>query len=285
MMHRPEILTARTSVDDDEINPAALKTRSPLLFFGLTFALSVPFWVVGAVRQIQLLPSIPISALMIIAPVTAALILVYRENTSSGVMALLKRAFDSKRVKAKIWYVPTFLLMPCIMVLSYSVIRIAGVALPNPQFSITTTLLLFAVFFVAALCEELGWAGYVTDPLQDRYGALGGALLLGLVWAVWHVVPLWEAQRSLDWIAWWSLGTLASRVIITWLYNNTGRSVFVATLFHTMINLTWQLFPVNGAYSYYDPRVASLITLAVAIVAVIGLTGARARWLRALLAC
>jgi hypothetical protein len=44
----------------------------------------------------------------------------------------------------------------------------------------------------------------------------------------------------------------------------------VAALFHTMMNLTLQLFPTNGAYSYYDPRVAGLITLAVAVVVVIG---------------
>ncbi len=100
-------------------------------------------------------------------------------------------------------------------------------------------------------------------------GALGAALLLGLVWAVWHFIPLWEAHRSVVFIAWWSLGTVTARVIITWLYNNTGRSVFVAALFHTMINLTWQLFPVNGSYAYYDPRVAGLLTLAVAVVVVI----------------
>jgi uncharacterized protein len=113
----------------------------------------------------------------------------------------------------------------------------------------------------------LGWSGYAIDPLQDRFGALGGALLLGVVWAVWHYVPLLEAHRSLAFIAWWSLGTVAARVIIVWLYNNTGRSVFVATLFHTMMNLTWQLFPING--SYYDPRVTGLITAVVAVVLVI----------------
>jgi uncharacterized protein len=66
--------------------------------------------------------------------------------------------------------------------------------------------------------------------LQDSFGALRGALLLGAIGAVWHFIPLLEAQRSLVFIAWWSLGTLAARVIITWLYNNIGRSVFVAAL-------------------------------------------------------
>ena len=88
-----------------------------------------------------------------------------------------------------------------------------------------------------------------------------------MVWAVWHYVPLLQVHRSLEFIAWWSLGTVAYRVIIVWLYNNTGKSVFVAALFHTMIDLTWQVFPING--SYYDPRVTGLITAIVALVVVI----------------
>jgi len=57
---------------------------------------------------------------------------------------------------------------------------------------------------------------------------------------------------------------VAARIIIVWLYNNTGKSVFVAAFFHTMMNLTWQLFPVNG--SYYDPHVTGLIMVLVATI-------------------
>ena len=73
---------------------------------------------------------------------------------------------------------------------------------------------------------------------------------------------------SLSYRAWWSLGTLSYRVIITWLYNNTGKSVFVAAFFHTMMNLVFQLFPVKGSY-LFDPRVTGLILAAVAIIVVI----------------
>ena len=80
--------------------------------------------------------------------------------------------------------------------------RLMGVALLVSQFSFATVLILFVVFFIAAVGEELGWSGYAIDPLQDRFGALGGALLLGAVWALWHVIPLLEAQRSRGFIAW-----------------------------------------------------------------------------------
>lgn len=249
------------------INIVAERRRSPLRFFLVVFALSFPFWLAGALTSFQLLPALPVSALAFLCPVTAAATVVYQEHKSAGVKDLLWRAFDFQRVKAKIWYVPIILLMPCIMVLSYGVIRLLGVTLPAPQFSAGMLLALFVAFFVAALGEELGWSGYAIDPLQDRFDALWGALLLGVVWAVWHYIPLLEAHRSLTFIAWWSLGTVAARVIIVWLYNNTGRSVFVAALFHTMLNLTWQLFPING--SYYDPRVTGLITAIVAVGVVI----------------
>jgi membrane protease YdiL (CAAX protease family) len=253
-----------------DVDPSSTSTshgKSPLKFFLLVFALSIPFWLVGALTNFQFLPAIPVSALALLCAVGAASILVHHQNGLVGVEELLKRSFDFKRVKAKVWYLPTILLMPCIMVLSYVAMRLMGVQLPALQLSLLTTLTLFALFFIAAIAEELGWMGYAIDPLQERFGALRGALILGVVWAVWHFIPLLEAHRSLEFIGWWSLGTVTSRVIMVWLYNNTGRSVFVAVLFHTMINLSYFMFPISG--SYYDPRVTGLISAAVVVLLVI----------------
>ena len=266
-MYQVETVQPRSSSDDNSVKSAAPRTKSPLTYIVLTFALSLPFWVVGGLTRLQLLPALPVSALGFVCPLGAAAILVYRENGLASVLVLLKRSFDFNRVTAKIWYLPTILLMLCVMVSSYVVMRLMGVALPAPQVSFVATLILCVVFFIGALGEELGWSGYAIDPLQDRFGALGGALLLGMVWVVLHLIPLLSVQRSLTWIAWWSLSTMAYRVIITWLYNNTGRSVFIAALFHATINVTYFFFPIEG--SYYDPRVTSLIVaLTAAIIAI-----------------
>ena len=247
-------------------HPVTLQNKT-LMFFVLVFGLSVPFWVAGLLTSRQLLPALPVSALGFLCPVTAAAILVYRANGPAGVVALLKRSFDYTRVRSRAWFVPTLLLMPGIMVTSYGVMRLTGVQVPILQFSVLSALVLFCAFFIGALGEELGWSGYATDPLQDRLSALGASLLIGAVWSVWHWLPLLEADRSLAFIAWWSLDTVALRVTIVWLYNNSGKSVFVAALFHALVNLTWQLFPVNG--SYYDPRVTGLITAGVALLIVV----------------
>ncbi len=92
------------------------------------------------------------------------------------------------------------------------------------------------------------------------------SLVLGVVWAIYHYVGLAQADRSVEWTDWWSLGTLVDRVILVWLYNNTGKSVFAAALFHMTLNVTWQLFPVNG--SYFDPGVSGLISAVIAIIIV-----------------
>ena len=66
----------------------------------------------GAATGFQLFPGVPVSALMLLCPVTAAVIFVYRENRAEGVAELLKRSFDSRRIRNKIWYAPILLLMP-----------------------------------------------------------------------------------------------------------------------------------------------------------------------------
>jgi hypothetical protein len=63
--------------------------------------------------------------------------------------------------------------------------------------------------------------------------------------------------RSGDWIIWHCLSMIAMRVIIVWLFVNTGQSVFIAVLFHTMSNIPWGI--LSNYESYYDPFVTFLI--------------------------
>ena len=94
-------------------------TKSPWTFFLLVFALCLPIWLVGAVIGQQALPGIPVSSLVIVTPVLAALILVYKENGIAAMIDLLKRSFDFRRIKAKVWLVPIVLFWPGVMVMSY----------------------------------------------------------------------------------------------------------------------------------------------------------------------
>jgi CAAX protease family protein len=231
--------------------------RSPLRFFVLVFALSIPIWLIQPRDW-------PISA-SVGAPLIAALILVYREEGGGGVRRLLSRVFDQRRIRKGIWYGPIILLMPVIHLLTYGVMSLMGLPLPDePYFPFLMIPLLIVLFFILAIGEEVGWTGYATDPLQDRWSALTTGIILGLVTALWHFVPLIQMGRTPLWIAWWSLGSISIRILTIWLYNNTGRSLFAGIVFHAMNNLSFALFPNYG--SHWDPAVAGVITAIVAVI-------------------
>jgi uncharacterized protein len=238
------------------------KNKSPLQFFLLVFALSIPFWVLGVVAAdlTKILPiKLPISALMTFCPFLAAAILVYKQRKSQGVKELLQRAFDFKKIKDKRWYIPIILLMPFIALLSYGYIKIIGTMPLEPPLSFLYVFIFFFVYFMGAIGEELGWSAYAIDPLQNRYGALKASIVLGVVWAVWHIIPYYQAHQTTNWIVWQCIATVFLRIIMVWIFNNTGKSVFAMILFHTMINISPYLIPHNG--SHYDPFIFAILLL------------------------
>ena len=265
---------------DSAAKPDAFRNRSPLAFFALAFGLSFPFWLMGAAIDLQLMPGLSASVLMAFSPMAAALILVYRENKAAGVMELLARSLNFKRIKAKRWYLPILLLMPGVSVVVYGLMHWMGMPLPAPQVSVVPALLMLLAFFVGALGEELGWSGYVLDPMQARWSALRVGVTLGLVAIMWHLVPLLLLHRPPAWIAWWCLYAVAARVLIVWLYNSTGKSVCAVALFHATLNLSYMLFPIYG--SHFDMRLGALVlAFAAAVVTVVWGPRTLARYMRA----
>ena len=240
--------------------PPAPREGLPLDFLLLVLALSIPFWLLGGGR-LPIPVRLPVSALIFVNPVIAASIVTYRRHGPSGLRALFRRAADYRRVRDKRWYLPALLLYPLIMVLSYGVMRLARRPLPEPRIAWQTAPLYLLAFLVAGAAEELGWTGYATDPMQRRWGALRTGVVLGLAWSVFHLVPDIQNRQPVGWIVWQRLNTVAFRILIVWVYNNAGRSVFVATLFHAVNNVSWALFPNAG--SHYDPLVTFMVTLPV----------------------
>ncbi len=250
------------------MNTTTSTSKSPLLYFLLVFALSVPLSLAGGIIGLDLLPGVPASSLVVtFCPMIAALILVYRREKAAGAAKLLKRAFDFNLITAKVWYIPVVLLMPVVFVLSYVLMRLMGTPVPAPQFPVWLPVVMFAVFFIYALGEELGWTGYAIEPMQNRSSAVQAGIVLGLVWAAWHIIPVVQVGRSAAWIAWQCLFWVATRVLFVWLYNNTGRSAFAAAVFHSTLNVCTFLFPVNG--SFYDPRITGLIVTGVALIVIV----------------
>ncbi|MGE5652717.1 MAG: CPBP family intramembrane glutamic endopeptidase [Bacillota bacterium] len=100
--------------------------------------------------------------------------------------------------------------------------------------------------FLSVLGEEIGWRGYALPRLLSAYNWTKASLLLGVIWAIWHI-PLTLVKGSIqDLISpvWYNLDLLGSAFLFTWLAMRSRGSVFIATLFHASINTATIFLPI-----------------------------------------
>jgi uncharacterized protein len=90
--------------------------------------------------------------------------------------------------------------------------------------------------------EEVGWRGYALPILQRRYSPLASSVILGGIWGLWHLPLAWACvghQQSSDpwtYTVWFLATIIPVSCLLTWLFNATGESVLLASLFHVSIN-------------------------------------------------
>ncbi|MGW4772392.1 CPBP family glutamic-type intramembrane protease [Nocardia sp. NPDC004278] len=236
----------------------------PVLFLSLLTALSVPFFVLGAVTgglQIGAM-RLPSSAFMFVLPIIVAAVLTWRHSGGAATVTILRRAVDRPAAQLR-WYVLAALLIPVIAVVSHLLLRWSGQVDAVLPLSLTAAPVVIVMYTLAATCEELGWTAYATDPLQQRFGPTATGIGLGLYGALWHLIPLLQAGHPATWLAGWFLGTVAARVLIVWLHNQTGHGVSAAILLHTMVNVTEAYTP--GLDKSISMITTGILTTAVAV--------------------
>lgn len=80
------------------------------------------------------------------------------------------------------------------------------------------------VFLVGGGQEELGWRGFALPRLLEHVNAVSASLVIGAVWAVWHL-PLFMLEGSSQFggdFLLYLVGLLALSILFTWLYRGTG---------------------------------------------------------------
>lgn len=121
--------------------------------------------------------------------------------------------------------------------------------------------------------EEIGWRGIVLPALARRAGLRLGSIVLGGIWAVWHV-PLFlipGTDLSGQPMAPFLLGVTALSVPMAWLYVRTGGSLLLVMVMHATVNNTSQLVPamppgtlvVDGRIAWLTAAVLWLGALAI----------------------
>jgi uncharacterized protein len=95
-------------------------------------------------------------------------------------------------------------------------------------------------FLTYGMGEEIGWRGFALPRLQHDRSAAWATLVLGLIWALWHLPPFFYLdtyqQMGLWMYPFLAFTIVCGNVIYTWIYNSSGGSVLMAIVFHASFN-------------------------------------------------
>jgi membrane protease YdiL (CAAX protease family) len=219
-------------------NQEATIRRYPVVtYFALTFLIS---WTGAlAVAAPHLIRDEPLPKMtgilmfpvMLLGPSFAGVVLTRIVDGKSGLRVLLSQMFRAW-VPLR-WY--TALLLPPVLVLTVLLILerfVSPVYAPNRFFMG----ILFGI--PAGFLEEIGWMGYAFPKMRSESNGLVPSILLGLLWALWHLPVINYLGTATPHGAYWlpfflafSLAMTGMRVLIAWIYTNT-KSVLLVQLMH-----------------------------------------------------
>lgn len=116
--------------------------------------------------------------------------------------------------------------------------------------------------------EDPGWRGFALPRMLGRFNPTTAAVLLGVIWAVWHLPAFLFSgmpQSSLP-LGWFCLSMVSVTVLMAWVTINTGGAVIPAILMHWSFNRFSDLGQEGAMY-------AALAYTAGALLVIIGTRG------------
>lgn len=218
-----------------------------ILVYAATLAVfAVPLLSNSGLGVIDLdLPGVaPFVLLLAIWLAVAAFITIALADGRDGVHELRRRVFNLRVHPG--WYALAIVLLPATALAT--AVAMSGVG-PITELAGKPDLLLTAVvagglvaFLLINWWEEAGWTGFVVHWLQPRVGPMAASVLTTWLQATVHLPLVFVADGvtvgrvPADQIPFYLVALfvlpIPVRLVITWLYNATGRSVPVVGLYH-----------------------------------------------------
>ena len=286
---------AISSVDGMSAITALIRRHPVAAFFTLAFGLSWAAWTPFILSRSGLgiidftfptwLGSTQIAGMLpgaYLGPLGAAFTVTLAAEGRPGLRAWSRRLFRW-RVGLK-WYLIVLLGVPASIGLATLALPGAFDELRGPSVAVLALWLpiLILQIVTTATAEEPGWRDFALPRLQERFGAVTGTVILGLLWGCWHL-PLflteWGGWPDVSWVS--PVEFVACCVplslVMTWVFNRTGQSLPIVMVLHAGINTTYSLvwhdvFPNLNPYTY--PLHAQLVaSTAVALLLIIATRG------------
>jgi membrane protease YdiL (CAAX protease family) len=213
-------------------------------FFIISFAYSWMIWGIAIVfstfTNVDLPPWVVFLIVIIGAfgPFVGSVWLTHKSGGKNAVISLLKGGLKIKEVPKLIW-LAMFLIPMTAMLTAISLVWL-GYGEGGLSFK---GLLIFPFYMIlmylgGPLQEEFGWRGYALDRMQKKWNALVSSIILGIIWASWHI-PLFfvegAPQERMNMFLFF-ISVVSVSIVMTWLHNNSNSNVFVALTYHSIGN-------------------------------------------------
>ena len=227
----------------------------------LTFAVTWTAWAVSATLSAPSGDGVfvvrgPLFLAGVFAPGLVALTLTAQAEGGSAASRLLAR-IGKWQVGAR-WYVFAVSYMAAVKLTAAAIQRVITGAWP--PFSDTPWVLMLAAIPLSMWVqagEEIGWRGYALPRLATRFGLGAGSILLGAIWALWHLPLFFMAGTDTVGQSFpiYLLLVVPVSVAISWLYWKTNGSLLLVMLMHASVNNT------SGIVSAAVPNAAAPLSV------------------------
>jgi uncharacterized protein len=215
-------------------------------FFVLTYAVMWTCFIVVAAAPIPARSPLGTGLLLLgtFAPSLVALWLTARAEGGTGIRSLVARVLHW-RVPAA-WYLFAVGYIPAIKLSVALVHRVATGAWPRfghePWYLIPLAIALSTPFQAG---EEIGWRGYALPRLAARFGLARASILLGLIWACWHLPQFFIAEADTYGQSFYVfvLQVTGLSVAMAWLYAHTDGSLLLVMVLHAAVNNSKDIVP------------------------------------------
>lgn len=181
----------------------------------------------------------PFFYLAVYAPAIAALTMVLYRHSFAGVRRFLSRLLLWRA--SLYWYGLILIVVPLVFYVS-ALLKEGEYDSLFPFESVEAYLLALLFMAIKGPVEEIGWRGLALPLLQRRMAPIWAALVLGVIWALWHYPAfLLSGTPQSAWsVTPFFVGTVALSIIVTPLFNRSRGSILLPALFHLqLINPLW----------------------------------------------
>ncbi len=220
------------------------------LFILLVFVVTWLLWLPSMLNRYYHVPNVFLIISMIASFTPTVVGIIFMRKNKMNIKERLR--FTNLRYY---WIIPLVFIV--VSVVPYLVARSQIEIIYQFPFWMSPVVFLQILFIGGALGEEFGWRGYLYPALKEKFTPFITALIIGVIWSIWHLplffmegtvqsaIPMWQFMIQNTVISFYYL----------WIYEKTNGNLLLLIYLHAIANTAAAVLP------YWQVDIARYVSL------------------------